>query len=311
MPLLTTRAKNFIGTWNVRTMWETGKISQIAMEMKRYNLAVLGISETHWTQAGQKKLATGEMLLYSGHEEDNWQSKDSIPTVKEHMELKTTFNQYQIEEEIRKRRWKWIGHTLRKSSNCITRQALTWNPEGKRKRGRPKNTLCHEMESDMERMNYNWTELERIAQDRVGWRMVQNDNEQGGSDADVKARISKARAAYLQLRNIWNSKQLSTNAEQQRTVGENKPDPSGRRNQEEALEVDRTHIEESTQLRHKTSRHMESSKPKEKRKTKEHTTPGNGNRHEKNEQELDGIRKGGPGQSGLENAGRRPMLHWE
>ncbi|VDP51661.1 unnamed protein product [Schistosoma margrebowiei] len=52
-------------------MWETGKTSQIAMEMRRYNLAVLGISETHWTQAGQKKLATGEMLLYSGHEEDN------------------------------------------------------------------------------------------------------------------------------------------------------------------------------------------------------------------------------------------------
>ncbi|VDO68935.1 unnamed protein product [Schistosoma margrebowiei] len=52
-------------------MWETGKTSQIAMEMRRYNLAVLGISETHWTQAGQKRLATGEMLVYSGHEEDN------------------------------------------------------------------------------------------------------------------------------------------------------------------------------------------------------------------------------------------------
>ncbi|VDP29562.1 unnamed protein product [Schistosoma margrebowiei] len=50
-------------------------------------------------------------------------------------------NQLPAEEEIRKRRWKWIGHTLRKSSNCITRQALTWNPEGKQKRGRPKNTL--------------------------------------------------------------------------------------------------------------------------------------------------------------------------
>ncbi|VDP47385.1 unnamed protein product [Schistosoma curassoni] len=36
-------------------------------------------------------------------------------------------------------------------------------------------------------------------------------DERGGSDADVKARIGKVRAAYLQLRNIWNSKQLSTN----------------------------------------------------------------------------------------------------
>ncbi|CAI2732166.1 unnamed protein product [Schistosoma spindalis] len=81
-------------------------------------------------------------------------------------------NQLPAEEEIRKRRWKWIGHTLRKSSNCITRQALTWNPEGKRKRGRPKNTLRREIEADMKKMNKNWKELERIAQDRVGWRML-------------------------------------------------------------------------------------------------------------------------------------------
>ncbi|VDO55535.1 unnamed protein product [Schistosoma margrebowiei] len=31
------------------------------------------------------------------------------------------------------------------------------------------------------------------------------------SDADVKARISKTMAAFLQWKNIWNSKQLSTN----------------------------------------------------------------------------------------------------
>ncbi|VDP55681.1 unnamed protein product [Schistosoma margrebowiei] len=31
-------------------------------------------------------------------------------------------------------------------------------------------------------------------------------DEHGGSDADVKERISKARAVYPQLNNIWNSK---------------------------------------------------------------------------------------------------------
>ncbi|VDP46786.1 unnamed protein product [Schistosoma margrebowiei] len=36
-------------------------------------------------------------------------------------------------------------------------------------------------------------------------------DEQSGSGADVKARIGKARTAFLQLKNIWNSKQLSTN----------------------------------------------------------------------------------------------------
>ncbi|VDP55690.1 unnamed protein product [Schistosoma mattheei] len=52
------------------------------------------------------------------------------------------------------------------------RQALTWNPEEKRKRGRSKNTLRRDIEADIKRMNNNWIELERIAEDRVGWRML-------------------------------------------------------------------------------------------------------------------------------------------
>ncbi|VDO60379.1 unnamed protein product [Schistosoma margrebowiei] len=36
-------------------------------------------------------------------------------------------------------------------------------------------------------------------------------DEHGGSDEDVNALIGKAREAVLQLENIWNSKQLSTN----------------------------------------------------------------------------------------------------
>ena len=64
-----------------------------------------------------------------------------------------TTNQIPAEKEIRKKRWKWIGHTLRKSPNCVTRQAFTWNPGGQRRRGRPKNTLRREIETDMRRMN--------------------------------------------------------------------------------------------------------------------------------------------------------------
>ncbi|VDO43641.1 unnamed protein product [Schistosoma margrebowiei] len=39
-------------------------------------------------------------------------------------------------------------------------------------------------------------------------------DEDGGCDADVKPRIGKARATYLQLRNVWNSKYLSVNQHQ-------------------------------------------------------------------------------------------------
>ncbi|VDP24528.1 unnamed protein product [Schistosoma mattheei] len=81
-------------------------------------------------------------------------------------------NQIPVEEEIRKKSWNWIGHTLRKAPNCFTRQAVTWNPQGQRKRGRRKNTLRREMEIDMKKMNKNWMELEKKAQDKAGWRML-------------------------------------------------------------------------------------------------------------------------------------------
>ncbi|VDP05768.1 unnamed protein product [Schistosoma margrebowiei] len=81
-------------------------------------------------------------------------------------------NQVPAKEEIRKRRWKWIGHTLGKSSDWITRQVLIWNPEGKRRRGTSKNTLHREIEVYMKRMNIDWKELQRIAWDRVRWRIL-------------------------------------------------------------------------------------------------------------------------------------------
>lgn len=68
--ILSTRAIITIGTWNVRTMYEAGKTAQVAAEMRKNNLAILGISETRWTGSGQRWLTTGELLLYSGHEDD-------------------------------------------------------------------------------------------------------------------------------------------------------------------------------------------------------------------------------------------------
>ncbi|VDP18298.1 unnamed protein product [Schistosoma margrebowiei] len=78
---------------------------------------------------------------------------------------------------------------------------------------------------------------------------------------------------------------LAKHYQQQSTVGVNKPDSSRGRTQKELLKVDRTHIEESTQLPNKASPHMESSRPKEEeeqRKTREHNALINGGRHEKN-----------------------------
>ncbi|VDO99906.1 unnamed protein product [Schistosoma margrebowiei] len=76
-------------------------------------------------------------------------------------------NQIPAEEGIKKKHWKWIEYTLRKAPNCVTRQVLTWNPQSQRKRGRPKNTLRREMKIGMRKMNNDWMELEKKAQDRV------------------------------------------------------------------------------------------------------------------------------------------------
>ena len=54
------------GTWNIRTMYQAGKVHQVVREMKRLRLAILGVSETRWTGAGKVHLTTGETVLYSG-----------------------------------------------------------------------------------------------------------------------------------------------------------------------------------------------------------------------------------------------------
>jgi hypothetical protein len=49
--------------------------------------------------------------------------------------------QEDVNLEIRKRKFRWIGHTLRKDDGEIPKAALQWNPQGSRKRGRPKKEL--------------------------------------------------------------------------------------------------------------------------------------------------------------------------
>lgn len=34
-----------------------------------------------------------------------------------------------VNEEVRKKHWHWIGHTLRKTANSMTRKFFNWNPE--------------------------------------------------------------------------------------------------------------------------------------------------------------------------------------
>ena len=80
--------------------------------------------------------------------------------------------QRQMAEEIGRRKWRWIGHTLRKPASSTIRHALQWNPQGQRGRGRPQTTWRRQVEEDMKRGEFGWKEAARNAQDRDRWKSV-------------------------------------------------------------------------------------------------------------------------------------------
>jgi hypothetical protein len=47
-------------------------------------------------------------------------------------------DQININKEIRRRKFGWIGHTLRKDDCGLCKAALQWSPQGTRGRGRPR-----------------------------------------------------------------------------------------------------------------------------------------------------------------------------
>ena len=59
---------------------------------------------------------------------------------------------------------------LRKGSEDDTKIAMTWTPEGKRKRGRPKETW-RTAEKERDEMGWqSWRAAEEVAMDRPRWR---------------------------------------------------------------------------------------------------------------------------------------------
>ena len=69
--ILSTMATLKIGTWNMMIRYAAEKSGQVTNEMRNNGLSSLGISEARYIGSGQQRLATGELLLYSGREKEN------------------------------------------------------------------------------------------------------------------------------------------------------------------------------------------------------------------------------------------------
>lgn len=59
-----------MGTWNVNSMYEAGKIQNTIQEMERLDLNILGISEMRWPHAGTTKV-NNKTVYYSGNNNKN------------------------------------------------------------------------------------------------------------------------------------------------------------------------------------------------------------------------------------------------
>ena len=78
-----------------------------------------------------------------------------------------------LRDIIAGRRLQYLGHVLRMPEDRLVRRSLTWNPEGgKRKRGKPKQTLRRTIESDLKAAGLTWTAAVDVAQTRSEWRKL-------------------------------------------------------------------------------------------------------------------------------------------
>ena len=71
--------------------------------------------------------------------------------------------------QIKKRKWAWIGHTLRKPPSNITRQAL--NGTNKEKEAEDdQETPGVGTQSELKEQGHNWNSAEKLAPNRLRWR---------------------------------------------------------------------------------------------------------------------------------------------
>ena len=92
------------------------------------------------------------------------------PNIIRNEDLWKRTRQDKIANQINQKKFRWLGHTLRKDHDDIKKTSLKWNPQGQRKRGRPKNTWRRQLTGELKEMGQE--NAETTAQDRREWRRI-------------------------------------------------------------------------------------------------------------------------------------------
>lgn len=149
--------------WKVTNISRKVKVSLF----KSLILSVLLYGCVTWilTKTEEKKIDSFQTKCLRRILKVRWQQRIPNLTVLEMAEASN------ISGEIRRRRWNWMGHILRKDPVDDCGVALGWTPEGRRKRGRPKTAWRRMVE--VERHKAGWNSLNtarREASDRNMWK---------------------------------------------------------------------------------------------------------------------------------------------
>ena len=80
-----------------------------------------------------------------------------------------------LELELKRRVWQWIGHTFRRPEGSIARAALEWNPQGKRRRGRPMQSWRRCRMTELKEKDVTWAAAKKAAQNRIRWKAMVSD----------------------------------------------------------------------------------------------------------------------------------------
>ena len=138
--------------WNVfislNNVWKSSQYSTTT-KLKLYHSCVLstllyGSECWKMTDQDQSKLSTFHTKCLRRILRIFW------PNTINNEELLRKCNQLDM-ATILTRRWKWLGHVIRKDSRSHTKTALHWTPDGKRKRGRPKTTWRRTVEAELKK----------------------------------------------------------------------------------------------------------------------------------------------------------------
>ncbi|KAI8490802.1 hypothetical protein Bbelb_315950 [Branchiostoma belcheri] len=168
MATLVTKEKVFVHKWGeLRVTWSTSTILRpIGGREALGPITISGYNRLRKPQRESLQLpeqpAERDVLTH-------------MTTLAAHDIRKTESPVPQTETTIRRRKWHWISHTLRKPPTSITRTALDcWNPQGKHHRGRPclawrrgvRKDLERANRKDLERANVTWQETKKIAKNK-------------------------------------------------------------------------------------------------------------------------------------------------